>query len=73
MQYLAAKDCVTCQLELYSAMLSCRAPVDPRRVYAVSDIHTDYDENMEWIENMESGQGCFEQDVLLVGGWVECA
>ncbi|WP_338846089.1 metallophosphoesterase family protein [Massilia sp. W12] len=38
----------------------------PRRIFAVSDIHTDYDENRRWLLNLSRWD--YTDDVLLLGG-----
>ncbi|KAK1257097.1 hypothetical protein QJS04_geneDACA019240 [Acorus gramineus] len=45
----------------------CRAPSDsPLRVFVVSDLHTDYSENMEWVKRLSKKR--FKNDVLIVAG-----
>ena len=46
------------------ALIRSTAPTSLRRVYAVSDLHTDYEENLAWVDALQEDQ----QGVLLVAG-----
>lgn len=35
-------------------------------VYAISDLHTDYEENMEWVERIPDDK--YQDDILIVAG-----
>ena len=37
-----------------------------RHIYAISDVHTDYAENMRWIESLSDD--AFQSDVLICAG-----
>jgi len=45
---------------------SALGDTDGLRVFVVSDLHTDYDENLKWVESLSSVD--YKDDVLLVAG-----
>lgn len=44
----------------------CHNEADSLRVFVVSDLHTDYADNMEWVRRMSSDR--YQNDVLIVAG-----
>ena len=40
---------------------------EPLRVFALTDVHTDYEENLAWIDSLAQ-RGYREQDVLILSG-----
>jgi len=41
---------------------------EKRRVYAISDLHVDYAENMEWVRSFADAGGAHQRDALIVAG-----
>ncbi|KAJ1694126.1 hypothetical protein LUZ63_010824 [Rhynchospora breviuscula] len=44
----------------------CQNEVDSLRVFVVSDLHTDYSDNMEWVRRISPDR--YQNDVLIVAG-----
>lgn len=55
------------QQALPSSRLShCRSDAGATRVFVLSDLHTDYEENMAWVRRLSTEE--YREDVLLVPG-----
>jgi len=45
---------------------NCPSDRKALRVFVVSDLHTDYSENMQWVRGLSTS--CYQRDVLIVAG-----
>lgn len=59
--------CLTRQQKLpTNCLYNCRNESQAPRVFAVSDLHTDYSENMKWVKGLSTSW--YQNDVLIVAG-----